>query len=186
MPGAGSAIDAAAGGVAAAVAKNIAQASATLAPEPVEGVQKAETAVTELQGQDAQSAADLKSASQGMQAMPPAGGASSAPTRAVSTAMSASDPNDWFEGDSWQDDWHPVDPGGAAAGPGAIGPVPAELVSNTTDPDWHWEYDDFGFPIRVVDGDDLDMGGAAGGGFGGTAPVSNTGTVMPPTPDRSV
>lgn len=43
-----------------------------------------------------------------------------------------SDNNDWFEGPGWQDDWEPIDPGGAAAGPGAIGPVPAELISNTT------------------------------------------------------
>ena len=25
-----------------------------------------------------------------------------------------SDNNDWFEGPGWQDDWEPIDPGGAA------------------------------------------------------------------------
>ena len=43
-------IDVAANAVAVAVAENVAHCSATLAPEPIEGVQKAETATTELRG----------------------------------------------------------------------------------------------------------------------------------------
>lgn len=42
-----------------------------------------------------------------------------------------SDNDDWFEGPGWHDDNEVVDPGGAAAGPGAIGPIPASLISNT-------------------------------------------------------
>src|SRR5690606_19104334 len=72
IPGAGSSpIDAAAIGVAAATAEKFAQASAALAPEPIEGVQKAETAMTELRGQDTESAADIRSVAQTMQPLPP-------------------------------------------------------------------------------------------------------------------
>lgn len=104
--------------------------------------------------------------------------------------------NDWFDTPNWHDANDPIDPGGAAAGPGAIGPVPAtlisntgaaagpgaigpvpaELISNTGAGDWHWEYDDNGLMIRVDDVDPIDPGGAAAGpgAVGGLAPVSNT------------
>jgi hypothetical protein len=75
MPGAGSAIDVAAGGVAIEVARNIAQASAALAPEPIEGVQKAQTAVTEFGAQDSESAADIRLVAQGVQSLRPGGAA---------------------------------------------------------------------------------------------------------------
>ena len=72
MPAGGiSPIDVAANAVAVAVAENVAHCSATLAPEPIEGVQKAETATTELRGQDTESAADIRSVAQTMQPMPP-------------------------------------------------------------------------------------------------------------------
>lgn len=133
-PAAGSPIDVAAAAVAAAVAKNVAHASATLAPEPIEGVQKAETATAEFRAQDTQSAADIRSVSQTMQPPPP--------------------------------------PGASGGG----GTPSTRMVSNAADPDWHWEYDDFGFPVKVFDVEAIDPGGAAGGGFGGLAPVSNTGS----------
>ncbi|WP_304114810.1 hypothetical protein [Mycolicibacterium bacteremicum] len=41
----------------------------------------------------------------------------------------------------------------------------------SSDPGWHWEYDDNGLMIRVDDFEPLDPGGAAGGGFGGVAPI---------------
>ena len=59
-------IDVAANAVAVAVAENVAHCSATLAPEPIEGVQKAETAMTGLRGRDAESAADIRSVAQTM------------------------------------------------------------------------------------------------------------------------
>ncbi len=42
--------------------------------------------------------------------------------------------NDWFDSPNWHDAHEAVDPGGAAAGPGAIGPVPAQLISSTSSP----------------------------------------------------
>ena len=86
MPAAGSPIDVAANAVAVAVAENVAHCSATLAPEPIEGVQKAETATTELRGQDAESATDIRSVAQTMPPMPPPGsaGAGTPSVRAVS------------------------------------------------------------------------------------------------------
>jgi hypothetical protein len=57
--------------------------------------------------------------------------------------------NDWLDSPNWHDANEAVDPGGAA-GPGAIGPVPATLINNTA---------------------------AAGpGAIGDLAPVSNTTT----------
>lgn len=126
--GAGSLIDAAAAGLAAAVAKSVAEASAVLAPEPVEGVTKAETATTELRTQDGESAADIRSVSQSMAPMPP--------------------------------------PGASGGGGGA----PSVRMASS-DPGWHWEYDDNGLMIRVDDIEPVDPGGAAGGGFGGLAPI---------------
>lgn len=134
MPAAGSPIDVAANAVAVAVAKNVAHASATLAPEPIEGVQKAETATTEFRAQDAESAADIKSVAQTMQPPPPPGAS------------------------------------------GGAGTPSTRMVSNTGAEGWHWEYDDNGLMIRVDDVEPIDPGGAAGGGFGGLAPVSNTGS----------
>lgn len=143
MPAAGSPIDVAALAVAAAVAKNVAHASATLAPEPIEGVQKAETATAEFRAQDSESAADIRSVSQTMQPMPPPGA-------------------------------------------GVGGTPSTRMVSNAADPDWHWEYDDFGFPVRVLGGEAIDPGGAAGGGSGGLAPVSSTGSAGVSGPVRTV
>ncbi|MGP4056650.1 hypothetical protein ACTWP6_17800 [Mycobacterium sp. 4D054] len=130
LPGAGSsAIDAATIAVAAATAEKFAQASAAVAPEPIEGVQKAETAMTELRGQDTESAADIRSVAQTMRPMPPPG---------------------------------------ASGGGGAPSIRP---VSNTGADSWHWEYDHNGLMVRVDDVEPIDPGGAAGGGFGGLAPV---------------
>lgn len=130
MPAAGSPIDVAANAVAVAVAENVAHCSATLAPEPMEGIQKAETATTEFRAQDAESAADIRSVSQTMQPMPPPGSG-----------------------------------GGGAGTPGV------RMVSNTGADSWHWEYDHNGLMVRVDDVEPIDPGGAAGGGFGGLAPV---------------
>jgi hypothetical protein len=130
MPAGGiSPIDVAANAVAVAVAENVAHCSATLAPEPIEGVQKAEAATTELRGQDTESAADIRSVAQTMQPMPPPG---------------------------------------ASGGGGAPSIRP---VSNTGADSWHWEYDHNGLMVRVDDVEPIDPGGAAGGGFGGLAPV---------------
>ncbi|QEN17660.1 hypothetical protein ACRDU6_00645 (plasmid) [Mycolicibacterium sp. ELW1] len=128
MPAAGSPIDVAANAVAVAVAKNVAHASATLAPEPIEGVQKAETATTEFRAQDIESAADIKSVSQTMQPPPPPGasGGGTPSTRMVS--------NTGAEGWHWEyddnglmirvDDVEPIDPGGAVGGGfGGLAPV---------------------------------------------------------------
>ncbi|WP_099020950.1 type VII secretion target [Mycolicibacterium palauense] len=46
--------------------------------------------------------------------------------------MSDAWPDDDFNAPGWHDNNVAVDPGGAAAGPGAIGPIPASLISNTT------------------------------------------------------
>lgn len=135
-PGAGSVIDVAAAGVAAAVATNVAQASATLAPEPVKGVQKAQTAVTEFGAQDSESATDIRSVAQGVQAMPPPGGGGQPATSVQAAGYTPSAPEgpwglDDYDGDFDIDPWGnpalpvPVAPdmGGAAAGPGASGGV---------------------------------------------------------------
>ncbi|WP_094287347.1 hypothetical protein [Mycobacterium lehmannii] len=131
MPGVGSTIDVAANSVAVAVAKNIAQASATLAPEPVEGVQKAETAMTEFRGQDVESAADIKSVSQGMEAMPPVG-ASGSPgigsVRPAGFSPSSVPEGPWgLDDDEWElDEWgtpQPIWPGGDGGGGAAGGGV---------------------------------------------------------------
>ncbi|HEY9264209.1 hypothetical protein QQA43_31490 (plasmid) [Mycolicibacterium vanbaalenii] len=127
VPGGLSASDAATNAIAAAVAENVAHCSATLAPEPIEGVQKAETATTELRGQDTESAADIRSVAQTMQPPPGASGGGGTPS---------------------------------------IRPV-----SNTGADSWHWEYDHNGLMVRVDDVEPVDPGGAAGGGFGGLAPV---------------
>ena len=127
MPAAGSPIDVAANAVAVAVAQNVAQCSAALAPEPIEGVEKAETAVTELRGQDAESATDIRSVAQTMEPVPPPGA-------------------------------------------GGSGTPSVRAVSNTGAENWHWEYDHNGLMVRVDDVDP-DPGGAAGGGFGGLAPI---------------
>ncbi|TXI56498.1 MAG: hypothetical protein E6Q55_28660 [Mycolicibacterium mageritense] len=127
-PSAGSPIDAAMGVVAMAVGESVAEASAVLAPEPVEGVTKAETATTELRTQDGESAADIRSVSQSMAPMPP--------------------------------------PGASGGGGGA----PSVRMASS-DPGWHWEYDGNGLMIRVDDIEPVDPGGAAGGGFGGLAPI---------------
>ena len=85
--------------------------------------------------------------------------------------------NDWFDSPNWHDANEAIDPGGAAAGPGAIGPVPAQLISNTGTGDWHWELGDDGLMNYVQDIED--PGGAGpgpGAGIGGLAPVSNTTT----------
>ncbi|MFB1298588.1 hypothetical protein ACAG24_024045 [Mycobacterium sp. pW049] len=129
MPAAGSPIDVAANAVAVAVAENVAHCSATLAPEPIEGVQKAETATTELRGQDAESATDIRSVAQTMQPMPAPGASGGAGTSTI------------------------------------------RAVSNTGADNWHWEYDHNGLMVRVDDVAPIDPGGAAGGGFGGLAPV---------------
>lgn len=123
-------IDVAANAVAVAVAENVAHCSATLAPEPIEGVQKAETATTEFRAQDAESAADIKSVAQTMPPPPPPGSSGGAGTPSI------------------------------------------RMVSNTGADNWHWEYDHNGLMVRVDDVDPFDPGGAAGGGFGGLAPVN--------------
>ena len=125
-PSAGSPIDAAMGAVAMAVGKSVAEASAELAPEPVAGVEKAETAATKFRTQDGESAADIRSVSQGMTPMPP---------------------------------------------PGSGGGGAPSVRMASSEPGWHWEYDDNGLMIRVDDLEPVDPGGAAGGGFGGLAPI---------------
>lgn len=125
-PSAGSPIDAAMRVVAVAVSQSVTEASAELAPEPVEGVTKAETATTELRTQDGESAADIRSVAQSMAPMPP---------------------------------------------PGSSGGGAPSVRMASSDPGWHWEYDDNGLMIRVDDFEPLDPGGAAGGGFGGVAPI---------------
>ncbi|WP_277243979.1 hypothetical protein [Mycolicibacterium obuense] len=86
-----------------------------------------------------------------------------------------SDNNDWFEGPGWQDDWEPIDPGGAAAGPGAIGPVPAQLISNTSGTgDYHWEIGDDGLTRYIQELDPIEGAGPGPSVGGGLAPVSNT------------
>lgn len=62
--------------------------------------------------------------------------------------------NDWFDSPNWHDANEAIDPGGAAAGPGAIGPVPAQLISNTGTGDWHWELGDDGLMNYVQDIED--------------------------------
>jgi hypothetical protein len=42
------------------------------------------------------------------------------------------DPDDWFEGDGWQDTWQPVQPGVAEAAPSLHGLAPIKLTANTT------------------------------------------------------
>ena len=59
-------------------------------------------------------------------------------------------------------------PPGASGGGGAPSIRP---VSNTGADSWHWEYDHNGLMVRVDDVEPIDPGGAAGGGFGGLAPV---------------
>lgn len=87
--------------------------------------------------------------------------------------------NDWFDSPNWHDANEAIDPGGAAAGPGAIGPVPAQLISSTSDPGgYHYEIGDDGMWLYVPDEDPMDPGGAAAGpgAGGGLAPISNTTT----------
>jgi Excreted virulence factor EspC, type VII ESX diderm len=80
----------------------------------------------------------------------------------------------WFTDDVFVPE--PVNPGGAAAGPGAIGPVPASLVSNTTSSDDDW----FTAPGWHDNNTAVDPGGAAAGpGAIGPVPaslISNTTT----------
>lgn len=89
-----------------------------------------------------------------------------------------SDNDDWFTEPGWHDFNEPVDPGGAAAGPGAIGPVPASLVSNVTnnasgDPNFDWLHD---FTEGSFEPEPVGPPGAGPGPgvSGGVAPVSNT------------
>ncbi|GAB7065956.1 hypothetical protein H7J06_03530 [Mycobacterium hodleri] len=87
--------------------------------------------------------------------------------------------NDWFDSPNWHDAHEAVDPGGAAAGPGAIGPVPAQLISSTSSPgDYHYEIGDDGMWLYVPNEDPSDPGGAAAGpgASGGLAPISNATT----------
>ena len=91
--------------------------------------------------------------------------------------------NDWFDSPNWHDANEAVDPGGAAAGPGAIGPVPAQLISSTSSPgDYHYEIGDDGMWLYVPNEDPSDPGGAAAGpgASGGLAPISNTTTESGP------
>jgi hypothetical protein len=73
---------------------------------------------------------------------------------------------DWFTDPNWHDHNEVIDPGGAAAGPGAIaGGVPASLVSNITnnaggDPSFDWLHD---FRDGSEVEEPLDAGGAAAG-----------------------
>ncbi|EHB48849.1 hypothetical protein MycrhDRAFT_5690 [Mycolicibacterium rhodesiae JS60] len=73
---------------------------------------------------------------------------------------------DWFTDPNWHDNNEVIDPGGAAAGPGAIaGGVPASLISNITnnaggDPSFDWLHD---FRDGSEIEEPLDAGGAAAG-----------------------
>lgn len=85
-------------------------------------------------------------------------------------------PDDDFNAPGWHDNNQVIDPGGAAAGPGAVGPVPAQLISSTSDPGgYHYEIGDDGMWLYVPNAEPLDPGGAAAGPGvgGGLAPVSN-------------
>ncbi|MEU0498044.1 type VII secretion target [Mycobacterium sp. NPDC006124] len=85
-------------------------------------------------------------------------------------------PDDDFNAPGWHDNNEVIDPGGAAAGPGAIGPIPAQLVSSSVPGGYHVEYDDNGLMMMVPDVEPLDPGGASAGpgAGGGLAPISNT------------
>lgn len=90
-----------------------------------------------------------------------------------------SDNDDWFTAPVYPEyDVPRTDPPGAAAGPGAIGPVPASLVSNVTnnasgDPNFDWLHD---FTEGSFEPEPVGPPGAGPGPgvSGGVAPVSNT------------
>lgn len=144
----GSPADAALAAVAAAIATQSATMAAELADKGPQIQAATQTGVARLQTQDEQNGAHIQ-------------------------AVGASADDDWFTGPDWHDVNTPVDPGGAAAGPGALGPVPASVISPTgfktaagdgdwfTDPGWH----DFNEAV--------DPGGAAAGP-GAVGPVPSS------------
>jgi hypothetical protein len=66
VPGAGSPIDEAAAGVAGAVAKNVAESSAKLAPESAAILAHAEEALAKMQGQEARNAENVSAVPAGL------------------------------------------------------------------------------------------------------------------------
>ncbi|KAA0093548.1 hypothetical protein CIW49_26125 [Mycolicibacterium sp. P1-18] len=117
----GSPTDAALAAVAAAIATQSAAMAAELAGKGPQIQAATETGAAKLEAQDAQNGAHIQAVGQS--------------------------PGDW-EDDDWIE-WPPRDMGGAAAGPGAIGPIPDSVINPTgfktsmgegdwfTDPNWH-------------------------------------------------
>jgi hypothetical protein len=140
----GSPIDAAAAGVAGAVATNVAASSAELAPRSAEGLAKSQAALAEMKATDNTNAADLKTVPEGMHGTEASRGG--AGVQAVSAGG-----DDWFYGDDNID--RAVEPGGAGPGPSVIpgNGVPPELVSYSGGDD-EWFYGDDGIDRAVEPG----------------------------------
>ena len=114
-------IDAAAAGVAGAVATNVTASSAELAPRSAEGLVKSQAALAQMKATDNTNAADLKTVPETMRGTEASRGA--AGVQAVSAGG-----DDWFYGDDNID--RAVDPGGAGPGPSVIpgSGVPESLI----------------------------------------------------------